>query len=198
MTMADHYYSAQPASAHDIRRISAECLGLTLWFDTDAGVFSRDGLDPGSRTLLEALPALHGRVLDLGCGWGPVGAFMKRAHPDIECVLTDVNPRAAALARANCALNGIDAEVLEGDGFENVTGRFDFIVTNPPIRTGKDTIYGLFREGFARLNEGGRMYIVIRKQQGAQSALKMLRELDGEALAVAKKGGYWVLEVGKR
>ena len=195
--MAEHYYSSTPTSAHDVRRVRAECLGLTLWFDTDAGVFSRDGLDQGTRVLLEALPGLRGRVLDLGCGWGPVGAFVKRVNPSVDLVMTDVNPRAVELSQRNCALNGVEAAIAQGDGFENVEGGFDYIITNPPIRTGKETIYGLFREGFARLNASGEMYIVIRKQQGAQSALRMLKEMDENAEAVAKKGGYWVLRVRK-
>ena len=96
--MADHYYSAMPESAHDIRRITAACLSHTLEFETDAGVFSKDGLDTGSRLLIETAPKLSGRVLDLGCGWGPVGAFLAKANPEVEIVLSDINERASCLA----------------------------------------------------------------------------------------------------
>ena len=76
MAMNDHYYTVEPTSAHDLRQIHVEVAGVTADFTTDAGVFSRDGLDTGTRVLLEALPALHGRVLDLGCGWGAVGVVL--------------------------------------------------------------------------------------------------------------------------
>lgn len=195
--MSEHYFSAAPTSQHDLRRIRADCARLSLWFDTDAGVFSRDGLDPGTKALIEAVPPLKGRVLDLGCGWGPAGAFLKRLNPEIELVMSDVNPRAVELARGNLALNGVEARVLLSDGFEGLDGSYDAIVTNPPIRTGKESIYGLFREAHARLNPGGALYIVIRKQQGAPSALKFLRRLDPEAEVIARKGGYWVIRTGK-
>ena len=195
--MSEHYFSAAPTSQHDLRRIRADCACLSLWFDTDAGVFSRDGLDPGTKALIEAVPPLKGRVLDLGCGWGPAGAFLKRLNPEIELVMSDVNPRAVELSRANLALNGVQAQVLLSDGFDAIHGTFDAIVTNPPIRTGKESIYGLFRQAFERLNEGGALYIVIRKQQGAPSALKTLRELDPQAEVIARKGGYWVIRTGK-
>ena len=191
--MSDHYYTANPNSAHDERTVEARALGLTLAFTTDAGVFSRDGLDRGTALLLEALPEPKGRVLDLGCGWGAVGAFLGAKYPGLELTLTDVNARAAALARRNLAANGVRAEVLEGDGFEAVTGTFDLIVTNPPIRAGKQLIYALFARARDFLNPGGALYLVIRKQQGAPSALRFLRETYPEAEVVARGGGFWVI-----
>lgn len=192
--MNDHYYTVNPSSAHDLRRVTFTALGNLLQFDTDAGVFSRDGLDTGSRALMEALPDLTGRVLDLGCGWGAVGVTIKKRWPEIDLVMTDVNQRAADLSKANLALNGVTAEVLQGDGFENVTGSFDFVITNPPIRAGKQAIYAMFADARDRLNPGGRLYIVIRKQQGAPSALKYLRELFAQSEVIAREAGFWVIE----
>lgn len=192
--MHDHYYTVNPNSAHDVRRVKFTVLDNELMFDTDAGVFSRDGLDEGSRILMEALPELHGRVLDLGCGWGAVGVSIKKRWPEIDLVMTDVNQRAADLSKSNLALNGVTAEVLQGDGFENVTGSFDFVITNPPIRAGKQAIYGMFADARERLSEGGKLYIVIRKQQGAPSALKYLREIFSEAEVVEREAGFWVIE----
>jgi len=192
--MHDHYYTVNPTSAHDLRRVKFTVLGNELMFDTDAGVFSRDGLDEGSRILMEALPDLHGRVLDLGCGWGAVGASIKKRWPEIDLVMTDVNQRAADLSAANLALNGLSASVFQGDGFENVPGTFDFVITNPPIRAGKQAIYAMFADAHARLNPSGRLYIVIRKQQGAPSALKYLRGLFAEAEVIEREAGFWVIE----
>lgn len=195
--MNDHYYTVHPSSAHDLRTCTVDVLGIQSQFTTDAGVFSRDGLDTGTRTLLEALPPLHGRVLDLGCGWGPVGVTLARKYPEAELVMTDVNQRAVDLSVRNLAANGTRATVCQGDGFANVSGSFDFVITNPPIRAGKAAIYGMFADARDRLNPGGQLYIVIRKQQGAPSALKYLREQFASAEVVARESGFWVIRADK-
>ena len=191
--MSDHYYTENPASAHDERVVQLKALGNELTFTTDAGVFSRDGLDRGTEALLEALPALSGRVLDLGCGWGAVGVALGKKQPALEIVMTDINRRAVELARRNLDANGVRAEVVQGDGFENVTGEFDAILTNPPIRAGKAVIYGLFADAREHLAPGGALYVVIRKQQGAPSALKYLKEIFAEAEVIDRSGGFHVL-----
>ena len=191
--MSEHYYTENPRSAHDERQIEVKALGRTLRFTTDAGVFSRDGLDRGTEVLLNALPELEGRVLDLGCGWGAVGVSLGAKDPGLEIVMTDLNARAVELARRNLLQNGVRAEVLQGDGFAPVTGTFDAIVTNPPIRAGKAVIYGLFDRARDFLNPGGSLYVVIRKQQGASSALRHLREQYRTAGVVDRGGGFWVI-----
>ncbi len=191
--MSDHYYTENPASAHDERRIVLSILGQELTFTTDAGVFSRDGLDRGTELLLEALPELTGRVLDLGCGWGAVGVALGKKYPELGIVMTDINSRAVELARRNLAANGVKAEVVQGDGFQSVAGDFDAIVTNPPIRAGKAVIYGLFAQARDRLRPGGALYLVIRKQQGAPSALKYLREIYAGAEVIDRGSGFHVI-----
>ena len=191
--MPDHYYTENPNSAHDERRIALQALGNDLTFVTDAGVFSRDGLDRGTEVLLEALPPLEGRVLDLGCGWGAVGVALGKRYPALDIVMTDINSRAVELARRNLAENGVTAAVLQGDGFDAVEGRFDTIVTNPPIRAGKAVIYGLFARARDYLEPDGALYVVIRKQQGAPSALKYLKEIYSRAETVDRASGFHVL-----
>ena len=191
--MPDHYYTENPNSAHDERRIALRALGNDLTFVTDAGVFSRDGLDRGTEVLLEALPPLEGRVLDLGCGWGAVGVALGKRYPALDIVMTDINNRAVELARRNLAENGVTAAVLQGDGFDAVEGRFDTIVTNPPIRAGKAVVYGLFDQAREYLKPGGALYVVIRKQQGAPSALKYLKEIYSRTETVDRASGFHVL-----
>ena len=194
--MNEFYYSAEPTSAHAEREIEIEALGVRSRCLTDAGVFSRDGLDTGTRAMLEALPELHGRVLDLGCGWGPVGVTLARKYPECEIVMTDVNHRAVELSRRNLARNGAKAEVVQGDGFENVTGMFDFILTNPPIRAGKAVIYRLFAEAKEHLTDDGALILVIRKQQGAASAQKYLQTLFPTVTLLDRTAGFWTMQAG--
>ena len=191
--MPDHYYTENPTSAHDERRVELRALGNALTFITDAGVFSRDGLDRGTEVLLDALPELSGRVLDLGCGWGAVGVALGKRWPELDIVMTDINSRAVELARRNLAENSVKATVVQGDGFAAVEGKFDAIVTNPPIRAGKAVIYGLFAQARDHLKPDGALYVVIRKQQGAPSALKYLKEVYTRAETVDRGSGFHVL-----
>ena len=192
--MAEHYYSRNPNVEHDEQQVIFEVLGRQLRCTTDAGVFSRDGLDMGTRILLEALPELQGRILDLGCGWGPVGAAVGSVYPETEILMTDVNERAAELARRNLAANGVkNARVVTGDGYASVDGSFSAILLNPPIRAGKQLIYAMFADARNYLEDSGALYIVIRKQQGAESAEKYLKTLYGDVERIAREKGYWVL-----
>ncbi len=170
---------------------------MAFW--TDAGVFSRGEIDRGSETLLKALPGeLKGRVLDLGCGWGLIGTVIARTRRDAAVVMCDVNERAVELSRRNLRENGAAGEVFLSDGFASLEGNFDWVVTNPPIRAGKKVIYRLFEEAAAHLEPGGKLYLVIRKQQGAESALRYLKTLFQTAEPVEKSGGFWVIACGGR
>ncbi|MBQ6595220.1 MAG: class I SAM-dependent methyltransferase [Clostridia bacterium] len=195
--MNDHYYTRDPSSEHDIHTFEAEVCGNRLRFETDSGVFSRNGLDEGTRILLEALPRLQGRILDLCCGWGPIGIALLRANEGIDMVMTDVNTRAVDLAEKNLRINRCSAKVLQGEGLEKVEGTFDAIVTNPPIRAGKAVIYPLFEQCADRLRENGALYLVIRKQQGAPSCVKFLKEIYGKVDIIEREKGYWVIRAGR-
>ena len=192
--MNDHYYSASPASEHKYQEARYTYRGEELRFTTDAGVFSRGEVDFGSDVLLRALPEeMQGRVLDLGCGWGAVGVSVGKKYPQCEIVMTDVNERAVSLAESNAQKNGVSARALISDGLDRVEGFFDYIITNPPIRAGKQVIYRLFRDSADRLSPGGQLYLVIRKQQGAESALKYLKTIFSQAEPLEKSGGFWVI-----
>ena len=193
--MNDQYYTADPQSESKPVPCAFPYRGYGLNFMTDAGVFSKGELDVGSRLLLDALPALTGDVLDLGCGWGAIGVAIARANKGARVVMADVNHRALGLAQENCARNGVTAEVIESDGMSAVMGRrFDAVVTNPPIRAGKQVIYKMFADAAASLTDEGALYLVIRKQQGAESCVKYLRTLFGSVEKLDKSGGFWVLK----
>ena len=192
--MPDYYYTASPQSAHENRHFRTVFLGRTLEFETDAGVFSKQHIDPGSELLCRSLPqTLCGDVLDMGCGWGAMTVRTLAAHPDVRMTMADINERALALAVRNVERNGMQAQALLSDGFAQVVGEFDAVITNPPIRAGKAVIYRMIEEAKAHLRAGGALYLVIRKQQGAPSTLKFLKELYGDAEVVERDGGYWII-----
>lgn len=195
---AEHYYTKDPQSESRPAPAAFTYRGREITLMTDAGVFSRGELDAGTRILLEALPQkLTGDVLDLGCGWGPVGVCVALQNPDCAVTFADINQRALQLSRQNAQKYGISAVFVQSDGFERIAGEFDAILTNPPIRAGKQTIYQMFADSAARLRAGGALYIVIRKQQGAPSALKYLATLFPQVDVIDKSGGYWVIRCQK-
>ena len=196
--MAEHYYTQNPESAHEYRRFTVEAFGRQLEFETDAGVFSKEHIDPGSRLLCDSLPEeMDGRVLDMGAGWGAMSVLILAGHPGLELTMAEINERALDLARANLKRNGMSGQAIVSDGFSAVEGMFENIVTNPPIRAGKAVIYGMFRDAKEHLVPGGCLYLVIRRQQGAESAGKYLKELYGDVEVVRKKSGYVVYRCRK-
>jgi len=189
----DHYFTGLPSSPARVRQWEETILGARLTFETDAGVFSAGAVDRGTRLLLNSLPRLTGDVLDLGCGWGVIGVTLLAAMPDIRMTMTDINLRALQLTRRNLTVNHVEARVVEG-GFPALPGRlFHAIVTNPPIRMGKQTVYSLFKESRSHLHPDGALFLVIRKRQGADSARHFLHEHFREVATLKKSGGYEVI-----
>ena len=196
--MPDYYYTGSPESAHEARSFRTVFAGRTLAFDTDAGVFSKQHVDPGSELLCKALPEdIAGRVLDMGCGWGAMTIMTLARFPKVNVTMADVNERALALAVSNVKKNFMTAEAVLSDGFEKITGEYDVVITNPPLRAGKAVIYKMFEDAKAHLVPGGVLYLVLRKQQGAPSALKFLKELYGKAEVIERDGGYWIIACTK-
>ena len=197
--MPEYYYTSAPTSEHEERSFRAVFAGRVLAFDTDAGVFSKQHVDPGSELLCKSLPdTISGRVLDMGCGWGAMTVMTLARFPKAEVVMADVNERALALAVSNVEKNHMQAAAVLSDGFEKIEGEFDAVITNPPIRAGKAVIYKMFEDAKAHLKPGGALYLVVRKQQGAPSALKFLKELYGKAEVIERDGGYWIIECVKQ
>ena len=193
--MNDHYYTRDPQSESKPAECAFDYRGISLRFTTDAGVFSRGEVDPGTRILLDALPEeMSGDVLDLGCGWGVIGISVARRWPACRVTLADVNTRAMELSRENARRNGTQVTVTESDGMAAFSGStFDAVITNPPIRAGKQTIYRMFADAAGCLKPGGALYLVIRKQQGAESCLRYLQTIYGDVEKLDRSGGYWVL-----
>ena len=191
----DHYYTSAPTSAHKTAYVETEYRGHALTFETDSGVFSRTELDRGTEVLLDALPeTVSGSVLDMGCGWGIIGVAVGRHWPETQITMADINQRACGLSRKNAQANGVEAAVIESDGYQKVLGNtYDLILQNPPIRAGKSVIYQMFADAASCLNENGELWLVIRKQQGAPSAITYLKTLFENVETPEKKSGFWII-----
>ena len=191
------YFAKRPGVPSQRREVDARLRGRSWTFLTDRGVFGRESVDPGTRLLIEAMRVEAGdRVLDLGCGYGPIGLVAATLALRGRVVMVDVNERAVALARENAARAGLDnVEVYEGDGTAPVRGRtFDVVVMNPPIRSGRDTVRRLLRETREALRPGGRFYLVIRTAQGAKTVAREVEGLFSQVREMARGGGYRVYE----
>ncbi|MFD1884078.1 class I SAM-dependent methyltransferase [Paenibacillus wenxiniae] len=198
--MGDHYYSSQPGAAHERRKLETELRGRPFTFISDAGVFSKTGIDYGSRVLIEALDiAADARVLDVGCGYGPMGLSAAMLAPQGRVTMVDVNERAVELARENAKLNNIhNVDIRVSDLFEAVEGeKFTVVITNPPIRAGKETVHLIFEKAAAHLEPGGSLWIVIQKKQGAPSAKAKLEQLFEQVEEVTKDKGYRIFKATK-
>ncbi len=162
----------------DLKQIKTKILNNEYIFYTDNGVFSKEKLDFGTRTLLESIPIcnIHGNVLDVGCGYGVIDIILERIS-DANFEGIDVNRRALHLAEMNKKLNGAKrVSFYESNMYENVNKKYDAIITNPPIRAGKEIVYGIVMGARNYLEDNGVLYIVIRKEQGAKSMLKDLEK----------------------
>lgn len=198
----DHYYTSKPSSGHEEIRFQAKLRGRTMNFLSDAGVFSKSGVDFGSQLLIEAMEIPEGaHVLDVGCGYGPIGLSAAVLSDSGTVTMVDVNARALELARMNASQNGIaNVRILQSDALEQVLDeRFDCILTNPPIRAGKEVVHRIFEQAFGCLAEGGHLWVVIQKKQGSPSAFAKLEQLFGEGNVeeVTKDKGYRIFRAKK-
>lgn len=194
----EHYYTNNPTSRSDIREITYELEGRNFYYLTDHGVFSMERVDHGTdiliRTVREQETELSGMEIDLGCGYGAVGVTLAALYPQAQFRLIDVNDRAMELARRNAQKNGVIQRVKVGDASAMAEeASAETVITNPPIRAGKETVYGLFRDAYRWLMPGGRFYAVIRKNQGAASAVKELQQIFGNCDTVERQSGFHVL-----
>ncbi|MBM7641855.1 class I SAM-dependent methyltransferase [Streptococcus loxodontisalivarius] len=195
--MANMYYAENPDTAHDIHDLSVTLLGTSFHFLTDAGVFSKKMIDFGSQVLLNCLQFNQGdSVLDLGCGYGPLGISLAKVQ-GVQATMVDINNRAIDLAKKNAERNGVEAQIFQSNIYEEVEGEFNHIISNPPIRAGKQVVHTIIEEAFDYLKADGDLTIVIQKKQGAPSAKAKMEDVFGNVETVKKDKGYYILRSRK-
>jgi len=196
--MTEHYYSRSQNVSSDPNYWDFTLKENKFRFKTDNGVFSKKEVDFGSRVLIEAFtyPEVDGDILDVGCGYGPIGLSIAKETMDRKVHMVDVNERALALAKENAALNQIGNVVIyESDRLLQVKGnKFASILTNPPIRAGKKVVHDIFEQSYEHLVNNGELWVVIQKKQGAPSALEKLEQLFQEVDVVDKQKGYFIIK----
>ena len=167
--------------------------GRRYQFITDNGVFSKKGLDFGTRTLLESLDLskIDGNVLDIGCGYGPIGIYVA-SNTKANVHMIDINKRSLGLAVKNAELNKANVFIYESNAYENITEKFDYIISNPPIRVGKKILYSILFDAKKYLKTNGELWIVIHKDQGAKSVMKDL-EKEYTVTLVTKNKGFYII-----
>lgn len=196
--MAEYYYSKNPHVHHQIRKWTFKLLGNDLQFESDNGVFSKYTVGYGSRVIIKytdvnKMP--QGDILDLGCGYGPIGIALAKANPDRKFLLTDVNNLALDLARKNVKLNHLNnVKVASSDIYQNIDQKFAGIVTNPPIRAGKKVVMTILTKAKDHLLPNGTLTAVVRRKQGEPSAKRAMTKTYGNCQIVKRDKGYYILE----
>lgn len=200
--MNNHYYTENPDIEHAEKSWSFNLLNHEIKFTTDNGVFSKQTVDYGTRVMLEAFREDHapvGKILDLGTGYGPVGIALALAYPQRQLDMVDVNNLALSLAQRNADANRVSGQVkiFHSNVYEAVTDQYAAILTNPPVRAGKDVVQAMISEAHPHLVTGGTLTVVLQKKQGAPSAKKLMEAVFGNCEIIRKDKGYYILEATK-
>lgn len=193
-----HYYTNNPISNKNEKIIYGIIKGEKYKFLTDNGVFSKKFIDFGTKTLLESFYTERKKleICDLGCGYGVVSVFLANNYEDFSFTMIDINKRCLELSKKNIELNKIKSkiEIIENNVLDQISKKFDIILTNPPIRAGKNVVFKIMEQSYHSLNEGGELWVVIQKKQGMNSVKKLLEKIFNSVIIVKKNKGYYVLK----
>ena len=187
-----HYFTNNENLKSELRTIKYDNGDFSLSFYSDNGVFSKNHLDYGSSLLINNIIKNCNKnlnVLDVGCGYGFIGITLAKII-NANVVMVDVNKRAVHLTEMNIKENKVDAKVIESNIYENVDGKYDVVVTNPPIRAGKKIVLEILLKAKEFLNINGELWFVIRKDQGAKSIAKELENIYNLEIIEKSKGFY--------
>ena len=199
----EQYFTKNPTTEKEIYKFDWNIGKDRFNFYSSNSVFSKSGMDFGSMLLVETVirenEGFQGSILDLGCGYGPMGITLAKLLNDPYVTMSDVNERALELCLMNAKENKVEerVKVVSSSAFESINDSFDIIVTNPPIRAGKDVVFSFYEGAYEHLNEGGRLYVVIQKKQGAPSTKARLEGLFGNCEVAEKKSGYFIFRAVK-
>jgi len=193
----NHYFKNDDKLKSEKRVLDLYINDNKLSFVSDVGVFSNTQIDYGSYTFLKTILKEEkvDRLLDVGCGYGVLGITLKYLHHANIVDMVDINERAVSLTKTNIEKYKLEnVNCFVSDGLNEVSGKYDRIVINPPIRAGKVVIYKMFEDSKKHLNDNGALYIVIKKSLGANSAIKKLQEIYTNVEVLEKDKGYFIIK----
>lgn len=191
-----HYFINDPNLKSHERDIEFNINSYSFHLTSDSGVFSNKSIDKGTYIFIKYLSSinLEGKVLDLGCGYGPIGISLKIMFKDkITVDFIDINPKCIELTSRNLKYYDLDGKCSTSDGYLNDGEKYDYILFNPPISIGKEKIFKIYTDTKDKLVKNGHFYLVIRKDKGAMSHLKYLSSLF-ESRVIYKEKGYFIIE----
>lgn len=190
-----HYFTNDENLKSEIKRVDTVIHSTSYYFYTDNGVFSKGELDFGTELLLKTFEfndAQKKTLLDMGCGCGPIGIYASKLGFAVD--MSDVNKRAIHLSKMSLKEQDLKANVFESDAYQNINNKYDYIVSNPPIRVGKEKLYEIIMGAKDHLNDNGELWIVVRKQQGAESLMRDMKEVYSNVEVIAKKKGFFIIK----
>jgi 16S rRNA (guanine1207-N2)-methyltransferase len=198
--MSEHYYTENPNSQIRERSFEQTINGSCLALTAVSGVFSFEGrVDKASELLIKHFRPSGSSVLDLGCGYGAIGLFIKAACPGQSVCMADINSRAVEYAGRNAAKNRLEVEIVKSDLYSEFTGRsFDDIVANPPFASGKKLNTQLINEAWDHLNPGGSLWLVAFHNKGGSTLKEIMKIRFGNAEDIEKSGGVRVYRAMRR
>lgn len=188
----EHYFTNNENLKSEFRKINYSYKDSSFTFTSDLGVFSKNKVDYGSKVLVETILNMNftnKRILDVGCGYGFIGIVLSKITNSYVDMI-DINKRAVHLSLMNIENNKVNASAFISDAYENIKETYDYIVTNPPIRVGKQKVLEVLLNAKEHLNKNGILYYVIRKDQGAISISEKLKGIYNVELLKKDKGFY--------
>ncbi len=191
-----HYFLNVEHKQSDYFNFTDYFLSKPYTFKSCTDIFSKDCIDYGSSLLLKTVISnleLDGNVLDVGCGYGVIGIILKTYFPKICVDLIDINKTAVELSIENAKLNKVELNAFESNLYENVNKKYQHIVTNPPIKAGKQNLFNVVTNGYEVLNDGGTITLVIKKKHGMESLKHHMESVFGNVEILKRDKGYYIL-----
>lgn len=191
----EHYFTNSYNLKSEIVRVDTKINSVSSYFYTDNGVFSKGELDFGTELLLKTFKYTYPQeksLLDIGCGCGPIGIYALKLGFTVD--MSDINKRALHLSRMATKEQKLNANIFESDAYENINGKYDYIVSNPPIRVGKEKLYEIVMNAKDHLKNNGELWLVVRKKQGADSLVKDMKLVYNTVSIENKKKGFCIIK----
>lgn len=190
-----HYFTNDENLKSEIERVDTVIHNISYYFYTDNGVFSKGELDFGTELLLNTFEYTYPQekeVLDIGCGAGPIGIYLSKLGFSVD--MCDINKRALHISKMGVKEQKLNANIFESDAYLNINKKYDYIISNPPIRVGKEKLYEIVMGAKEHLKEKGEVWLVVRKDKGADSLVRDMKKVYKKVEIVEKKKGFYIIK----